>query len=197
MPPRLCYESTDGRDINGSHSIAVCALLWGGMSDAHGDSPEPQHRVRDKSIEDLVAWAAVLPSSNWNQLQQLVSTLSPGNMAGHAGAGCLPKQIEQATIFLVKNNPKMGFPRLFSNPKGPQAEKIQGSWARCPRATARHGPAGKAESFFAPRGPTPTCRRRTPQPCLRPGWLSGNLPFIAFSSRSSQCSLEAVQQAQC
>lgn len=165
------------------------------MAAAWGDVPEPQHCVKDKSIEDLVVWAAGLPSSNWNQLQQLVSSLSPKNMAGQAGAGCLPSQIEQATIFLGKNHPKMEFPRTFSNPKGPQAGKIQGSWARHPRAAARHSPAGKEKPFFAPRGPTPTCKRRTPQPCPRPGRHDSNLPFTAFPSSSTQRFLEAVQQA--
>lgn len=80
-------------------------------------------------------------------------------MAGEAGAGSLPSQIEQATIFSGKNRPKVEFPRTFSNAKGPQAGKIQGSWARHPRAAARHSPAGKEKPFFAPRGPTPTCAR--------------------------------------
>lgn len=72
------------------------------MAAAHGDVPEPQHGMRDKSIEDLVTLAAGLPSSSWNQLQQLVSTLSPRNTAGHAGAGYLPRQIERATVSLGK-----------------------------------------------------------------------------------------------
>lgn len=93
--------------------------------------------MKDKSIEDLVAWAAGLPSNNWNQLQQLVSTLSLANMAGHAGAGSLPRQIEWATIFLEKNNLKIQFSGTFSNPKRLQDGKIQGSWARHPRDAAR------------------------------------------------------------
>ena len=138
----------------------------------------------------------------WASFQQLEPLTAagffpapPGNMAGQAGTGSLPRQIEQANIFLGKNHPKMEFPRTFSNPKGPQAGKIQGSWARRPRAAARHSPAGKRESFFSPRGPTPTCKRRTPQPCPRPGRHDSNLPFIAFSSSSSRRFLEAVQQA--
>lgn len=78
------------------------------MAAAWGDVPEPRHCVRDKNIEDLVVWAAGLPSSNWNQLQQLVSSLLPKNMAGGAGAVSLPSQIEQATILFREKSSKSG-----------------------------------------------------------------------------------------